>query len=72
MGHDWGALRRVAASERSPASLGPFTAWQCEYDGPDGVYGIVLHGSDPEQVWQANKGQLRGLRIIGVHWETIR
>lgn len=68
--HDWGALRRIAATERSPAALGPFMAWQCEYDGPDGRYGIVLHGTDPELVWLANRKRLPGLQIVGVHWET--
>lgn len=70
MSHDWEALRRVADEERSPSAMGPFTPWQCEYRGDDGLYGIILHGTDPEQVWQANVGKLPGLRIIGIHWEA--
>lgn len=70
MTHDWESLRRVAAEERSPAALGPFVPWQCEYRGADGLYSIVLHGTDPEQVWQANQARLPGLRIIGIHWEA--
>ena len=72
MTHDWDALRRVAAAERSPAAIGPFVPWQCEYRGDDGgIYSIVLRGTDPEQVWQANMSKLPGLRILGVHWEQI-
>lgn len=70
MTHDWEALRRVAAEERSPSAMGPFTPWQCEYRREGGTYSIVLYGTDPEQVWQANAGKLDGLRILGVHWET--
>ena len=58
MSHDWETLHRVATEERSPAALGPFTPWQCEYQGHDGLYCIILHGIDPEQVWQANVGKL--------------
>lgn len=71
MTHDWDALRRVAAEERSPMTLGPFTPWLCEYQGDDGTNGITLRGTDPEQVWTANKDRLPGLRVIGVLHETI-
>lgn len=30
-----------------PQHIPGMAAWLFEYDKPDGVYGIVLHGADP-------------------------
>lgn len=46
-----------------PPHLPGLPAWQCEYDGPDGRYGIVLHGTDPAQIVRDNITRLPGLTV---------
>lgn len=45
--------------------------WLCEYDGPDGRYGITLHGSDPSQIVADNRSDLPGLVVLGEHCGTV-
>lgn len=47
-------------------------AWVCEYDGPDGRYGIVLHASSPEQIIRDHGADLHGLVVLGEHGGTIK
>jgi hypothetical protein len=55
-----------------PQHFPGLTAWLCEYDGPDGRYGIVLHGPDPASVIATNGVALPGLVVLGEHGGTIK
>jgi hypothetical protein len=55
----------------SPLMLAGMTPWLCEYDGPDGVHGIVLYGTDSAQVLEDNCAELPGLRIEGIVYAVI-
>lgn len=46
-------------------------AWLFEYNGPDGVYGIVLNGADPQAIIAENCDRLPGLRLLGLHGGTV-
>lgn len=52
----------------SPLCIGPLVPWCCQYAKPDGLYGIVLYGTDPEQVIRDNAAELPYLTIIGISW----
>jgi hypothetical protein len=54
-----------------PQRIPGMTAWVCEYDGPDGRYSIVLHGSDPQQILDDNCDLLPGLKVMGEHGGTV-
>jgi hypothetical protein len=56
----------------APQHLPGMPAWAFEYDKPDGVYGIVLHGSDRQAIIVKHCVKLPGLRLIGAHGGLIR
>jgi hypothetical protein len=58
-------------NDRSPLAIGPLTPFLCEYDGPDGRYGIMLYGTDEKQVLEDHCAELPGLSIDGVVYERI-
>jgi len=55
-----------------PSHLPGMSTWLFEYDGPDGVYGIVLSGSDPQQIINDWCLELPGIRLCGEHGGTVR
>ena len=46
-------------------------AWLFEYNGPDGVYGIVLNGADPQAIIAEHCDSLPDLRLLGLHGGTV-
>lgn len=55
-----------------PLHLPGMPAWLFEYDKPDGVYGIVLNGADPQKIINEHCADLPGLRLVGEHGGSIR
>jgi len=56
---------------RPPNHLPGMPAWLFEYEGPDGRYGIVLNGADPNQIIRDNIADLPGLKLSGEHGGTV-
>jgi len=54
-----------------PTALPGMKPWLCEYDGPGGRYGIILHGSDPAQILNDHCETLPGLVVLGEHGGTV-
>lgn len=54
-----------------PQHLPGMKSWVCEYDGADGRYGIILHGSDLAQIVRDNAAALPGLQVLGEHGGTV-
>jgi len=54
-----------------PPHLPGMPAWLFEYDKPDGVYGIVLNGADPQEIINEYCADLPGLRLMGEHGGSI-
>ena len=50
------------------AGLTPFL---CSYQGADGMYSIVLYGSDPEQIVRDHGADLHRLQVDGVLHGTM-
>lgn len=48
-----------------PQHLPGMPAWLFEYDLPDGTYGIVINGSDPQSIIEEFCDLLPGLRLLG-------
>ena len=54
-----------------PQKIAGLTPYECEYQGPDGVYGIMLYGSDPEKIITDHGDSLPGLKVVGILEGTI-
>lgn len=54
-----------------PTSIPGTKPWLCEYDRPDGRYGIILHASDPAQLLEDYCEDLPGLTVLGEHGGTV-
>lgn len=54
-----------------PQTFPGLIPYLCEHDGPDGRYGIILHGSDPAQIVKDNAAELPGLTVMGEHGGTV-
>lgn len=52
--------------ERKPIHVPGMKPWACEYTGADGLrYGIILYGSDPDQIEADHCERLWGLIVVG-------
>lgn len=54
-----------------PQHLPGMPCWLFEYDKEDGVYGIKIHGSDPDKIIDDFGGEYKNLRLLGLHGGTI-
>lgn len=52
--------------ETKPQHLPHMKPWACEYTAADGLrYGIILYGSDPDQIEADHCANLWGLIVVG-------
>ena len=54
-----------------PQTFPGLTPWLCEYDGPDGRFGIVLHGADAKSILREWCVRLPNLTVLGEHGGTV-